>query len=1090
MYLKRDLGWARGFPASRNLWVALPPHAPARELALDGDLLRRSQRTLNLLRRELPEELPRIVGDAERFFATHRALLEVLKPTIHHGAPLPETPLDSHPFATGPLLRETRRIPASEPIRRAFRWYGFTDPDQLSRALRWLEAHRPQVGVIEACAGDRAPRVLLRLWQLAHTLNPKRVAPVVELLGAEGAWTHRTELAQGYVGALSAVLETPTKKPPNAPTVPLPKKLIEWVEMTACADRATQRRSLELFAAVVDPSVVVGWGRFWEQLQHGYERARLMPDDDDALQAKRHRARKRLERFEERVPPSLPSQVLHGSLRRLPSAEAEPLHRIALRTLKRIPKQIDGAPARLAFAEHWTWLWSSPHYRADALLRYLAAFNGYLRDTEDVVRALTPWRAVWTHIQRARGRTAYTVDQDAIDDLRSRKQLDTFFRILAEQTEAVEPGTAEILCTLVAALPESRVRGALESLCDEELLDRHLYEPTLRLAGMLTEQNPARFAQVAKTLDDSEERYGDLDEVLLPLVRRFREVDALELMTSAVLDREVGLLIDVAYQCDVLRENQQRVPPIWPMHAVNTEWQTRYPSELDAALALLVRADPEAPSTAAKLLRKEFPSEGELRAEIDELEAVSERNDGQTQRLENLRQRLNAPRPVSSKRLRNLDGKLRNAARRKLIGSFADRVRASYLSLLPTLWRVDEVPEWMGDHRVLTALLPVRKLETASRRLAHRILARRAGAPPYDLRDEPANAEFIARMKRRGLNLEPWLDDPRTRKVKAKKRTLFLSLERDPLEVLHMGAHFSTCLSPGQFNFFSVFSNIADVNKQVLYARTRDGSVFGRVLLALTDTGGLVSFHVYAHDSKLGFDRLVKSYVNDLARDMGTLVVPIGSISTLVAPKWYDDGPVDLSEQIPAFSDGSSFRAGLKTIDASDLLPAVREALSPLELNELTMPMLLALPELRARPELVAQLLPLARRLELPLEALNRLLTAVGETRGDALGPLVDRLFHQAKRQVGHYFPYDAGVLLACLAPQKALRLLRETREKEVRRWSDEWDGGRLFIAAEAHRLLGRRNKAVALYERALASDRGPIYEKQCRDALEALRPD
>lgn len=46
-----------------------------------------------------------------------------------------------------------------------------------------------------------------------------------------------------------------------------------------------------------------------------------------------------------------------------------------------------------------------------------------------------------------------------------------------------------------------------------------------------------------------------------------------------------------------------------------------------------------------------------------------------------------------------------------------------------------------------------------------------------------------------------------------------------------MGGHFGTCLAPGAFNYFSVFSNIVDINKQALYARDEQGRVFCRMLL-------------------------------------------------------------------------------------------------------------------------------------------------------------------------------------------------------------------------------------------------------------------
>ena len=93
-------------------------------------------------------------------------------------------------------------------------------------------------------------------------------------------------------------------------------------------------------------------------------------------------------------------------------------------------------------------------------------------------------------------------------------------------------------------------------------------------------------------------------------------------------------------------------------------------------------------------------------------------------------------------------------------------------------------------------------------------------------------------------------------------RNVVLAFEHDPLEIFQMGWHFSTCLSPGVFNFFSVFSNAADINKQVVYARDEQGRVVGRCLLALTEDGNLLTFEPYWRHRKV----CTQNYGNDEER--------------------------------------------------------------------------------------------------------------------------------------------------------------------------------------------------------------------------------
>jgi hypothetical protein len=114
-----------------------------------------------------------------------------------------------------------------------------------------------------------------------------------------------------------------------------------------------------------------------------------------------------------------------------------------------------------------------------------------------------------------------------------------------------------------------------------------------------------------------------------------------------------------------------------------------------------------------------------------------------------------------------------------------------------------------------------------------------------------------------------------------------------------MGKYFKTCLSPGDINFFSVFSNIVDINKQVIYGRTRDGHVRARALIALNDDGGILTFYPYCNDNNINFKDVLKEFVHDLAVKMNTIVMSKGTVSTLIATRWYDDGPRDLVGEFP-----------------------------------------------------------------------------------------------------------------------------------------------------------------------------------------------
>jgi len=95
----------------------------------------------------------------------------------------------------------------------------------------------------------------------------------------------------------------------------------------------------------------------------------------------------------------------------------------------------------------------------------------------------------------------------------------------------------------------------------------------------------------------------------------------------------------------------------------------------------------------------------------------------------------------------------------------------------------------------------------------------------------------------------------------------------------------------------------------------------------------------------------------------------------LVSPRWYDDGPEDLAGQFRMLEDESTLRRSLAEIDPAKLVEELERELAPLPLNELTLPLVLALSEIESRPSLVLPLLPLLEAVpELPAPSLVRAL--------------------------------------------------------------------------------------------------------------------
>jgi hypothetical protein len=163
---------------------------------------------------------------------------------------------------------------------------------------------------------------------------------------------------------------------------------------------------------------------------------------------------------------------------------------------------------------------------------------------------------------------------------------------------------------------------------------------------------------------------------------------------------------------------------------------------------------------------------------------------------------------------------------------------------------------------------------------------------------QKANREFLQALEERGVDSVAWQSDWQERLCcdELADGWLQLQLETDPLAVLQMGNYFDTCLSFGGCNSYSTVANASDANKRVLYGRDGKGRIVARQLLALTIEYGLVGFHLYSTvddpNIRLAIVKRVRAFVERFAVRCGLTLATEGTVPTLLATTWYDDGTV------------------------------------------------------------------------------------------------------------------------------------------------------------------------------------------------------
>lgn len=1060
----KDLAWLEGFPlgveGGQVRWLSVPPQAPAQEILVEGRHLSRATWTLNKLRTELAPGLPRLADDPDAWLASVERRIELLKGAIHHGRPLPP----------------------AESLAQILSWVHAGDPARERTVLGLAQDWSAGFGLLADRLGAQPGLLaMLRLLELAADHGKKRVEALASCLFDERAWDvalregHEVcgQIHRGIAGSAS---KPKAPLPEKLPAGRLGRELAAWCEELVRQSRRSRLQALRLFELAAPLPLLASWASWWDELRLLLREARELRSYGAGS---RRGVRSRLDKLRDSAPHPLTVSELLDALRRMTAEPAPGRAPALLRVLPLVP-----AEGRTRMFLHWSSLKDVPEARVATLL---AGFERYLRrrplpDAE----LLGPWR-----------RTHGLVEQEILDREPPRRAIleayDYLAAVAAEQGKLDIDAAARATALFFQAGDPALAARLFDSLVQGRRIGTYDSPRATDLAIRLCRDRPERFADVLKALSKQEEN-AELPPSEWPeaIVGPLSSGELGDFVRESVVTGQLARLVACGTKSVLVGAAAALPRPVLGEPA-EPDWLRRYPEPLHPALRRLAAVLEDAEAQVARWLGSDFPDSGKLRREIEAIvsrleQADEARRPALLKRLANLRERVERPSAPGPGRLEHLRSRLDRAWGRAILDRWERELDARLPAALGRLLglEIDEVPACLAEPRTLALLAAATRLPERRRALAYRMFAVRCGPPPWDLRDAPQNRAFVESLPR--LDWGPWIDGVGT----VAHGRLRLALEDDPLEVFRMGAHFQTCLSPGAMNFYSVFSNAADINKRVLYARDDAGKVVGRCLLALTATGGLVRFEAYCHDGSLGFDRICTDFAADLARRMGTELVSFGRVPTLVASDWYDDGLCDLGDRFPALEEGSPLRRRLATLPPGELLGELRRALKPARLDESTLPMVLGLSELGERPELIV---PLLRRVaECPTLPELSLVTAA--SLGVEAGAvdlvrrlLLDRVFDYLRPGclLDVWVDPRAVDLAVQLDPARLLDLVRRTRPRSVRHWLEEDEGNRLEFAARALEALYRPRQAQALWKRLAFSMEVATDSEQRRRARAAL---
>lgn len=1048
-----QLAWLEGYPDEHG-WRRLDS---GEVIALDGAMIASARRKARTVMREHASALPKLVGDVATWWAITDAKLAWCSGAAAGRASI----LDLTPHLAPRTLRLALQLASGPHCRAAGRmviaWAARADV--LAYALDWLVEHVERLRDFE----DRLVLALARLVAQgdrgkARSVRERGVDALIELLGVD---------APHPVAALDRLRNIQNRfRETGASATPVPPRsaaaVMWWILRIATRETSVRQRVLALVAEAQLAEALAPW-QLWEQ-RHAALIVRAEELASVRFEVWNEAVHKSsvMHKLEQACTQAPVPVAIGDALLELDMLGKEALikfHAPILRLLSAMPAAL-GPAARARMLLHVARTAAT----ADDDEHVEAVWDALADALEDGAPSelLGPWKSALT------GDGYVHVESDLEFDVRRRGDTQRAVRVLVELARRGKLAPADcfrLTPWIEAGLTDVvRVADVIERLRDTEG-----WLPVALARGML--------ALADATADDLEavakRMFAITENWRLDVIKRFSAF-----IEQAVRTGEQWIVRDVVMargrDLTTIAETLRLLPRSrWPQLTNKDQaaaWIARYPAALATALRRLASVDADAERMAAKRLARDLPDPAALRREI---QALRERRDkpGAAKRLANLEARLARPRCPSPARLARLATKLERTACEIALTRFGATLTTTAIDRVRRVFALSEYPEWGRDSRTLVLLSALLDLEAHDRALAGRLVRARCGPPPWDLRDDPVNVAFLDAMRRAKVDPAPWLDDT-ARAVSAAGEPLTLALTSDPIEVFAMGAHFETCLAPNASNFFSVVANAADINKRVLYARRGD-RVVGRCLLALTDAFGILTFNVYSHE-RSDLANHVRDFALDLARRMNTTVVPAGSVQTLLARDWYDDGTRDLVGRFQSLEEELDF-----TVVPAAFVDAVRRAFGR-EPDDVTLPIVLAHAGVRNRPELVFSLTRYVLASSVP--SIRIAAAQLALTAGNA--GLADRMLGEYATTIDiahHAWPH--GELLARLRPSYALSRLRETRERHVRSWQQD-TGDRIAVAGVALEALCRPKQAARRYRLAMRED---WLEPIMRERLAAL---
>ncbi|WP_286177420.1 hypothetical protein [Stieleria mannarensis] len=1048
---------------------------------IDREAVRRAQMTITKLRHHFPRALPKLVSNVEDWLARTDLLFDLLKNAVHSGSPL----LSEDVVRSGVLPKrwtdEVARIKRTHPslasLMDAVTFSALSDlqPCQ-NHPIEWIEQQAESLSELCELEAENACELPMLLLSVRDSFPPTLSQTIVRCLTDPAMRQCRWETMDSGLNRLNDSLkkagdqnEFSVPDPPSGETV---SSLVRSILYQTASHRPKRRREVfdlldqllkpELLDDIADSQREVSseerrLRRLLRRIESGHE---LIPKTKIERKAWLEKARGIHHIRPERI---AAAKALGKALRGILNdrdANGKPWTRF----LSVFPADHTGLAVRLMAKWKYDWYGSKEH-RND-LQRVVDALSSLLHRRGVAAPLLDNWRDyvdgsntydefVTDTCYEVEGksklaRRAVRLLERTVYDL----QLDLGPALMASLVEFAQATNDDSLsCSIIDPLSQNP---------DDTYVDAGI-----RIA-ILYGDSPGEMAQILVSLKE----IGDLDELEKELSPLAGDPALQRMIAKRIIAGQIASLKPLTSVIGILN-HLDRPLPAREVVSQPLDWCSRFPGDLRSALQSLSESTPDAERIAEKILGRFFPTREALQQQIDALLEKLDRGlppggdeARMYRRLDNLQRRLDEGGCVSPARQCALIEKLERRAEAETLQRYTGQCRQQVATAIGDRFGVQEFPEDLLASPLDRVLREITRLGKPMRHLGIRLLFQSAHRTTRSFDEEPKNLAFARRMESIGINLRPWLSDQLRLPAQMADGTPYeLGFTREAIDILLMGFHFDTCLSPDSFNFFSTVANAVDLNKRVVYGKTEAGKVVGRCLFALNESGEILTYHRYSHDAQDGFADAVDRFAIRLAGEMQTCLGSGGQVAKLVANDWYDDGPVGGSLQW--LGEGGIVGDLVKRVESDQLLPELIGAVGENVLRQRVVEVATSA-YLRDRSEFLSALLDrfgseLSFRqrftVAVNVEPANLSTRLLSHMRWSEIIRLVHR--HQCNEcDVFHGIAEYGRVfrVLTQFHPSLGLRAIRASRSSSIQNDLQDPNPTRRRALIEAHRQLGRQH--------------------------------